>query len=354
MRRMYESAGQIRNLLGRKIKMKIRKLETGEKLNTRKLYEEVFSEDSKDFVDYYYEEKVKDNQIYVVEEDGEIQAMLHLNPYELAVNGSRKDVNYIVAVATRKSYRKRGFMARMLKQALNDMYADGETFTFLMPASESIYLPFDFRTVYEQNRAYYNPEAEVEEGTDVTDASVEDAEKMAVYMEGRLSQSYQVYAKRNTAYYERLIKEYASDGGALKIYKKEGAVTDIKIAAEAEEVDGEKPKIMIRIIDVRRMLMSLRLKTFMGTCFTVTDPVIKENNRCVMITGTEFSGVMLMDGKPENSEGTLTVAALTSLVFGVKTAEEICADGDAVMSDRMKEELDKIIPLSQIYLNETC
>ena len=92
MRRMYESAGQIRNLLGRKIKMKIRKLETGEKLNTRKLYEEVFSEDSKDFVDYYYEEKVKDNQIYVVEEDGEIQAMLHLNPYELAVNGSRKDV----------------------------------------------------------------------------------------------------------------------------------------------------------------------------------------------------------------------------------------------------------------------
>ena len=58
----------------------------------------MFSEDSKDFVDYYYEEKVKDNQIYVVEEDGEIQAMLHLNPYELAVNGSRKDVNYIVAV----------------------------------------------------------------------------------------------------------------------------------------------------------------------------------------------------------------------------------------------------------------
>ena len=57
MRRMYESAGQIRNSLGRKIKMKIRKLETGEKLNTRKLYEEVFSEDSKDFVDYYYEEK---------------------------------------------------------------------------------------------------------------------------------------------------------------------------------------------------------------------------------------------------------------------------------------------------------
>mgnify|MGYP000388150207 FL=1 len=36
--------------------MKIRKLETEEKQNTKKLYEEVFSEDSKSFVDYYYEE----------------------------------------------------------------------------------------------------------------------------------------------------------------------------------------------------------------------------------------------------------------------------------------------------------
>ena len=36
MRRMYESAGQIRNLLGRKIKMKIRKLETGEKAEYKK------------------------------------------------------------------------------------------------------------------------------------------------------------------------------------------------------------------------------------------------------------------------------------------------------------------------------
>ena len=200
--------------------MKIRKLETEEKQNTKKLYEEVFSEDSKSFVDYYYEEKLKDNQIYAVEEDGEIQAMLHLNPYELAVNGSKKDVNYIVAVATRESYRKRGYMAGLLKQALNDMYADGETFTFLMPASESIYLPFDFRTVCEQNRSYYDPEEETEEGVVITDAVNADAEEMAAYMEAQLTQSYQVYAKRSTAYYERLIKEYASDGGILKIYKR--------------------------------------------------------------------------------------------------------------------------------------
>lgn len=333
--------------------MKIRKLETEEKQNTRELYEEVFSEDSKSFVDYYYEEKLKDNQIYAVEEDGKLQAMLHLNPYELVVNGSKKDVNYIVAVATRENYRKRGFMSELLKKALRDMYADGETFTFLMPASENIYLPFDFRTVCEQNREYYNAADCANTDAVITEAKAEDAGEMAEYMEEKLAKRYQVYAKRSGAYYERLIKEYASDGGSLKIYRKDGKITDIKIDAEAEEVDGGKPKIMIRIVDIRRMLMSLRLKSFMGTCFTVTDPIVEENNRCVMITGTEFSGVMLMDGKPENSEGTITVAALASFVFGAKSIEEICKEDGVDMTDRMKEELGKIIPLSKIYLNET-
>ena len=80
--------------------------------------------------------------------------------------------------------------------------------------------------------------------------------------------------------------------------------------------------------------------------------MIEENNRCVMITGTEFSGVMLMDGKRENSEGTITVAALASLVFGAKTADEICEEDGVTMSERMKEELQKMVPLSHIYLNE--
>ena len=56
--------------------MQIRKLEDGEKKETRRLYEEVFPEDSASFVDYYYTEKTKDNTIYAAEEDGAIQAML--------------------------------------------------------------------------------------------------------------------------------------------------------------------------------------------------------------------------------------------------------------------------------------
>ena len=136
--------------------MKIRKLSQEEHNKVRPLYEEVFTEDSKGFVDYYFSEKTRDNDIYVVEEDGEICAMLHLNPYTLMVNGVEKQAHYIVAVATRKAYRGRGFMAALLRRALQDMYASGENFTFLMPVAEAIYTPHDFRTVYGQERRVYN------------------------------------------------------------------------------------------------------------------------------------------------------------------------------------------------------
>ena len=136
------------------------------------------------------------------------------------------------------------------------------------------------------------------------------------------------------------------------IYRKNGEITDCRLYFPDEEPKTEKPKIMVRIVDVRRMLMSVRLKSLMAACFSITDPIIPENNRCVTITGTEFSGVMLMDSKPENSEGTITVAALASLLFGAKSVGEVCEEEGVQMSERMKGEMEKIVPLSQIYLNE--
>ena len=48
-----------------------------------KLWEEIFPEDTKAFLDYYYYIKAAKNQIYVVEEDGRICSMLQLNPYRI-------------------------------------------------------------------------------------------------------------------------------------------------------------------------------------------------------------------------------------------------------------------------------
>lgn len=328
--------------------MEIRKLALKEHKNTRILYEEIFSEDSISFVDYYYTEKTKDNQIYVIEEDGAVQAMMHLNPYTLMVNGEEKAANYIVAVATRMEYRRRGYMAALMKTVLRSMYEEGQAFTFLMPAAEKIYLPHGFRTVYRQERRI----CDNTESFGGIPAGEENAEELAEAAENYLSQHYQVYAKRTKEYYVRLIKENASDGGRLLLYRKGKEITDCRFYDAEGGAEQENPRIMVRIVDVRRMLMSVRLKTLTAACFTVTDSIIAENNRCLTITGTEFSGVMLMDGKEENSEGTVTIAALAAFLFGAESVEELSNEVGVELSERLKEELRKIIPLSKIYLNE--
>jgi predicted acetyltransferase len=379
-RKKIENGGLQQKYLKRCEKMQVRKLSVEEHGKTRKMYEEIFPEDSQAFVDYYYTEKTKDNQIYVVEEDGDMRAMLHLNPYQVMVNRENQRLHYIVAVATQVAYRKRGYMAALLKQALQDMQQAGEIFTYLMPAAESIYLPHDFRTVYEQQIPYVveatadqavAPENHAGEATadqavapenhageTMADQTVtqeklldEDCQELSVWANARLSERYQVYTVRDAAYYQRAIQEYGSDGGKLIVYRNGQEIVDCKYALP----DAESPapaKIMVRIVDVRRMLMALRLKTLMAACFTVTDPLMEENNRCFTITGTEFSGVLLMDGRPENSEGTITIAALGSLLFGAKSVEEICEEDGVTMTERLKTELKKLVPLRKIYLNE--
>ena len=325
--------------------MQVRKLDLAEHGLTRPLYEEAFSEDSRKFVDYYYSEKTSDNQIYVLEDGGEICSMAHLYPYTLAVNGNEKKAHYIVAVATKEDCRRRGYMAAVLKKALQDLYQAGEIFTFLMPASERIYEPFDFWTVLEQDRPY------IEDTEGWIRVKEENLSLLSEAANRYLKERYQVYAIRDEKYYHRMLQEYESDGGKLLIKKAEdGTVKDFGIwVPEPEE---KKPKIMVRILDVRRMLMSLRLNYLTGVCFTVTDPLVEENNRCLVLTGTEFSGIMLMDAKPENSEGILPIRALTDLIFGVKTPEELRKTPGVEMTDRMEEELKKIIPLTGMYLNE--
>ncbi len=328
--------------------MQIKKLTPAENLTTRSLYEEVFSEDSKGFVDYYYAEKTKDNTIYTVVEDERIRSMLHLNPYDVIVNGKEEKLHYIVAVATQKDYRKRGYMASLLTEALKDMYRQGEPFTYLMPASEQIYYPFDFRTVYKQTTKYWDNLSN-EEG-ECRKALAKDAAKIARMAESDFKGKFDVYTKRDAAYYHRLIKEYESDGGELVLGEKDGEV--LWCHPRVSEIPKDMPKIMVRLVDVRRMLLLLDLNYLTAVCFRVTDPLIAENNRCFLITGTEVSGVMLMEGKEENSEGTLTVGALARLIFGEASVEEIASEDGVEMSDRMKNELKKIVPLSRICLNE--
>ena len=70
----------------------IRYLETEEKWKMPDLWREAFPEDSTEFCDYYFKEKMKDNRVLVREENGEIVSMVHRNPYRIYMREMRRSV----------------------------------------------------------------------------------------------------------------------------------------------------------------------------------------------------------------------------------------------------------------------
>ncbi len=250
-------------------------------------------------------------------------------------------------------------MTALIRQALEDMEADEEPFTFLMPADEAIYLPHDFRTVYTQKRHLQEAAAAASaanEGLTVRPAGEEDAEELAEFAGQLLEEEKQVYAARTREYYERLIREYAADGGALMLYEIEGVLLDCRIYLPEEEIHGkagEEPVIMARLVNAPRMLSFLKAKDTLSVCFQVTDPILSGNNRCLTLTGDAGQFVAVGEAADAaDSEGVLPAAALIKFVFGADTVEELAQEEGVSLSGRMQEELGKLKALSRIFLNE--
>ena len=104
-----------------------------EKLKTRKLYEASFPYDDEEFLDYYYGNLIKRNEISIIKEDGEIVSMVHLNPYLFNVCGTLTNIHYLYAVATDKRYRDKGYMKKNIQFAISYLKELNEPFCYLAP-----------------------------------------------------------------------------------------------------------------------------------------------------------------------------------------------------------------------------
>lgn len=101
-------------------------------------------DDTEEYTDYYFDNRW--NKSITILSDN--VSMLHLNPYDILINGRETGIYYIVGVCTLEEYRRRGYMDSVLKKALEFMYKQGKPFTYLMPASEEIYKPYGFTGIY--------------------------------------------------------------------------------------------------------------------------------------------------------------------------------------------------------------
>ncbi len=131
--------------------MNIRQAKKDENKNIRDLWEEIFPEDSKAYLDFYFQNVIKENHVIVAEVgENNIVAMLHLNPYRVYEKHGEKSLYYVVAVGTKKDYRRQGIMKKMLDFA--EKYARERQIygLILLPEDERYYQPFGYEFVSKQ------------------------------------------------------------------------------------------------------------------------------------------------------------------------------------------------------------
>ncbi len=231
--------------------MEVRKLEREEHIRTRKLWEEIFTEDTPEFLDYYYSVKTAENEIYVIEDCGEIVSMLHLNPYQMRIGERIYQTHYIVAVATDARYRKQGLMRQLLNHAMQVMADRGEPFTFLMPASEAIYKPFGFEFIYTQGRTRVCGKEAVE--WDATEkchtldhriqidiATEKDCQAIADFANDFLK-TYEVVTWRTATYYQTLLAELESECGGILLMRQGDEIKGVLCYTKGERIEIREP-----------------------------------------------------------------------------------------------------------------
>lgn len=350
-----------------------------ENQRARKLYEEIFDEDSPAFVDYYFRVKAAENEIFVVEnEKQEILATLHLNPYKMMFCGEKAKTNYIVAVATRADCRHQGMMRSLLQASLQEMYRREETFTWLMPAAEAIYRPFGFRFIYEKNKMTVTADvlqrAETDENWQIhsdqevsgdifcEEAKKEDLAELACFAEKQLSKLAEVYNVHDIAYFEQRMQEVGCEGGSLILIRKEkeicGYFLALKKDREAWEIVVEDavqkkafpavlhwfgaseekctftafpqiweqyarsenvPAIMGRLVHLERFVCCLKIKKEQEWKIRLTDSLIPENNGYFIIkTGIEGGSLIRVENLSEKEKKmfcSMDIGQLTEELF---------------------------------------
>lgn len=330
-----------------------------EKYRSKALWEEAFPEDSKEFRDYYYEEKIKENQILAAEDAGHIVSMLHRNPYVIAAGEQVWNCDYLVAVATVKAKRKQGYMRRLMEKALSDMYREKMPFCFLMPAFKELYLPFGFTYIYDRQK-WKLTEAGRKNLT-VKPFSKEDKETAAQWMNRWLGTYYQVYTLRSPTYLERLKKEIESEKGELQLLWEHDEIAGVKAdwgidpreqrmllcAPDYRQEEGKKePGIMGRILHLPEFVKAIHLKENaeekeLTLCLRIRDRQLEENegtwlwhlnktSSCMKKTEEAEASMELKAAAIENTVLSLDISELTSWLMGYSLPEQVRGYGDKI------------------------
>lgn len=357
-------------------------LDAEDKDETKHLWHMCFPEDSESFIEYYYKEKTKDNEILVKKDNGLLISMVQYNPYVVKLRGRLWKLDYLVGVATEESRRREGHFRDVFVKMLHDEEAAGKPITYLVPVNPAVYAPMGFTFIGNVASYELTEEAKKTLTRTVCQDTPEDCGRAAVYMEQWLGARYEMYTRRDAAYVSRLIKELASENGTLEFLEQDGRLVGLDAywgwevrehrllyAEDAYTVKtGEKPWNMARLTNIGALLAAFGLKQaeqqgeekrILTLGIRMNDPILEMNNgEFVWTIGETGSSLKARKPEPDTCGCTENVSVwletkpeeLVSWLFGCQKAEEIW--GGQFENKELAEILAQVDTVNGVYLDE--
>lgn len=357
-------------------------LDAEDKDETKHLWHMCFPEDSESFIEYYYKEKTKDNEILVKKDNGLLISMVQYNPYAVKLRERLWKLDYLVGVATEESRRREGHFRDVFVKMLHDEEAAGKPITYLVPVNPAVYAPMGFTFIGNVASYELTEEAKQTLTRTVCQDTPEDCGRAAVYMEQWLGARYEMYTRRDAAYVSRLIKELASENGTLEFLEQDGRLVGLDAywgwevrehrllyAEDAYTVKtGEKPWNMARLTNIGALLAAFGLKQaeqqgeekrMLTLGIRMNDPILEMNNgEFVWTIGETGSSLKARKPEPDTCGCTEHVSIwletkpeeLVSWLFGCQKAEEIW--GGQLENKGLAEILAQVDTVNGVYLDE--
>ena len=315
----------------------VRLLENNEKTKIRDLYEHCFEEDTKEFVDYYFDKRIRENEVVVNEKDGEIVSAIHLIPKDAVVGNLKTNVTYIYAVATWEKYRKKGYIKEILQDVISSMFLNMDVFTYLIPSSPEnaeIYRKFGFEFVMDK-REMIEKEHRRKPSHSVIRRKAEksDLVKLSIFAQQAMDSNHRIALSKDLDYFKQMLELVEVENGEIELFIQKKVIVGYRIFIDGEileevldsslqtlswQSDVRKPYAMARLINIRKTLRLLSFKDFKERTIRITDPILKENNGCFKMNF--HHGSVKLD-KIENQEDVdfdVSIGELTAHIFGYK------------------------------------
>lgn len=305
--------------------------------------------DSEEEIDFYFKTIYKDKNFLLLEEDSEIKASLHENPYNISFNRKILPSFYIVAVAVSPEYRGKGYMKKLLNHSLKNAFSNNRDIVFLSPINTEIYSNFGFG--YISGLEEYELKLEdipfnsINRDIEIKKAGEEDFNSIIELYNKKMKNS-NIYLKRDHSYLTRIKAEIENENGKIYVFYREKRITGYLMCYFREEEifareffysDIESAKTMLAFIKTfKEYYPNLKVATPQGSNFNFLFPnqlkIEKKENPYIL-------------GRILNVKNILSYLNIKSTTFNIKVKDNIIDENNGVFSieeDGSVKKLDNI------------